>query len=270
MKNKTWIWVSLGISVVGVGGYFLYKVIKKRSDLKKFSSQDTSETLSTQTTSSSSGSGGGGTGGGRSTGSNPFASKQEVKNFQAWVNANKGGKLAYTGWGPLTSAAFDTYGAEYKASLVSGATTGNTGTPSGNDFVALKSVMNNFEKPYNSSDKLQIASSYNQPRILIDFYKDGLMVVQKDKAWTPVYDKLSGKWFVNNGTVNLAFGTKTYALNNGNTNVVFDLLKENGYLNPQNSQFVPFDGGRMKSKQQRMKRLRADIDLLNNGNDMLM
>jgi hypothetical protein len=96
------------------------------------------------------------------------------------------------------------------------------------------------------------------------------MVVQKDKAYTPVYDKLSGKWYINNGTVNLAFATKTYSLANGNTNVVFDLLKENGYLNPQNSQFVNFDGKKSQSKNARMKRLRADIDILHNGNDMLM
>jgi hypothetical protein len=266
MKNKTWIWVSLGISVVGVGGYFLYKVIKQRSDLKKFQSAESSVTLSS--TSSSSVGGGGSSSGGSSTGSNPFGSKEELKNFQSWVNTNKGGTLKVDGaWGPKSSQAFATYGTEYKAALVPLA---NTGTPSGNDFVALKSVMNNFEKPVNTSAKLQIATSYNQPRILIDFYKDGLMVVQKDKAWTPVYDKLSGKWFTNNGTVNLAFGTKTYALTNGNINVVFDLLKENGYLNPQNSQFVPFDGQGSKSKNRRMKRLRADIDILHNGNDMLM
>jgi hypothetical protein len=265
MKNKTWIWVSLGISVVGVGGYFLYKVIKQRSDLKKFSSQDTSVVFTPQ---SSSGGGSSSGSGGSSTGSNPFATKEELKNFQSWVNTNKGGTLKVDGvWGPKSSQAFTTYGTEFKGALVP---LNTIQQPSSNDFVALKSVMNNFEKPSNTSDKLQIASSYAQPRILIDFYKDGLMVVQKDKAYQPVYDKLSGKWFTNNGVVNLAFGTKTYALTNGNTNVVFDLLKENGYLNPQNSQFVPFDGQRVRSKQQRMKRLRSDIDMLHNGNDMLM
>jgi hypothetical protein len=264
MKNKTWIWVSLGISVVGVGGYFLYRVIKQRSDLKKFASQDTSVVFAPQ----SSGGGGGSSSTGSSTGSNPFASKEDLKNFQSWVNTNKGGTLTVDGvWGPKSSQAFTTYGAEYKGALVP---LNTIQQPNPNDFVALKSVMNNFEKPSNTSEKLQIASSYAQPRILIDFYKDGLMVVQKDKAYSPVYDKLSGKWYLNNGVVNLAFGTKTYALTNGNTNVVFDLLKENGYLNPQNSGFVPLDGGRMQSKQRRMKRLRADIDLLNNGTDMLM
>ena len=77
MKNKTWIWVSLGISVVGVGGYFLYKVIKQRSDLKKFANQDTTVVVQQQSSSSGSSSGG------SSTGSNPFGSKEELKNFQS-------------------------------------------------------------------------------------------------------------------------------------------------------------------------------------------
>jgi len=258
MKNKTWIWVSLGISVVGVGGYFLYKVIRQRSELKRAREQETTVVLPPKIEPVRTG----------SIGSNPFASKEELKNFQSWVNTNKSGTLKVDGlWGPKSSEAYTQFGAEYKNALVS---LNTIQSPNGNDFVALKSVMNNFEKPVNDSSKLQIATSYNQPRILIDFYKDGLMVVQKDKAWTPVYDKLNGKWYINNGTVNLAFATKTYSLANGNTNVVFDLLKENGYLNPQNSQFVNFDGRKSKSKNARMKRLRADIDILHNGNDMLM
>lgn len=114
-KKKVLIWGSL-LAIAGVGGYFLWKKFgKKKSDTASEtgggdSTQPVTQITTTQPVSTSS----------------PLSSAEDIKKFQDWMdvkhpnwvhgkNLNKGG--GYGSFGPSTSTAWNTYGAEYKTPI---------------------------------------------------------------------------------------------------------------------------------------------------------
>jgi hypothetical protein len=246
MDGKKIALISLGAIALGVGGYFGYKAIKKAITGTQDDSLDTPKPILSGGTPSSGGGGGS---------SNPFSTKAQLKAFQKWVIDVKGDKtiLGSGGdsgfgddglWGSKSAKAWAKYGNEYKNSQ-SGMGGSTTTTPSNNpsslDFVTLKSMLNNFEKPVNNDSKLQIATSSDRPRILIDFYSDGTMVFQKDLNWySPTYAKSTGTWSIVNNQGKLNLGGKTATVSQTDNNGIWSILKQTNYLNPVNGQFVPF------------------------------
>jgi len=245
MNGKKIALISLGAIALGVGGYFGYKAIKKAITGTQDDSLDTPKPIL---------SGGTPSGGGAGS-SNPFSTKAQVKAFQQWVINVKNDKtiLGSGGdsgfgddglWGSKTAKAWAKYGNEYKnaQSGMGGSGTTSSTAPTSLDFVTLKSILNNFEKPVNNDSKLQIATSSERPRILIDFYSDGTMVFQKDLNWySPTYAKSTGSWSIVNNQAKLNLGGKTATINQTDNNGIWTILKSTNYLNPVNGQFVPFD-----------------------------
>lgn len=264
MDGKKIALISLGAIVLGVGGYFGYKAIKKALD-KNSQTDDETDTPKPPIL-------GGGTPSAGS--SNPFSTKAQLKAFQKWVIDVKGDKtiLGSGGdsgfgddgiWGSKSAKAWAKYGNEYKNSqsgMGGSTTTSPSNTPSSLDFVTLKSMLNNFEKPVNNDNKLQIATSSDRPRILIDFYADGTMVFQKDLNWySPTYAKSTGTWSIVNNQGKLNLGGKTATVTQTDNNGIWSILKQTNYLNPVNGQFVPFvDDAPMKKRNRKQLDMRCE------------
>ena len=76
----------------------------------------------------------------------------------------------------------------------------------------------------------------------MDFYPDGTMIVQKDANWySPVYAKTNGEWSITNNQAKLKLAGQSVTITQTDNNGIWTILKATNYLNPQNSQFVPFD-----------------------------
>lgn len=234
-NTKKWIWISTGAITIGVGGYFLFKAIRD-----KFFKSELDKVNEGQNQNSSNG---------QSPLPNPsvlpnvpFQNTTEGNAFRGWVNDNypeyaREIDLDRTGSynNNYIKKAWAKYGSIYTSSK------NNPPKPSANDFVILKSVIGAFTKTDNTATKLQIATSSNRPNILIDFYPEGLMIVQKDKDWySAPYDKLSGSWKISNGNAILTFGLSNYTITPSDNNAVWTMLKDNGYLSWADGSFVPF------------------------------
>lgn len=241
MKNK-WIWISLGVAAGGTGLFFLGRFIKNKYFTKGLDESDVLSggrpTPNPSVPSSSS-----------STGfpATPFTNNTEGNAFRGWVNDNyptyaREIDLDRTGAydNNYIRKAWAKYKAEYEQSLA-------TGTPpvkpSDNDWLKIRDILKGFNITYNFPTKFQISAPNDRPRILIDFYREGLMVVQKDSAfWTSLYDKVSGSWKVVSGNVVLSFNGKTYTITPSDNNAMWTMLKDGGYLSVQDGSFVYFEG----------------------------
>jgi len=258
MKNK-WIWISLGVATGGTALFFLGKFIKDKYftnplDEKDLLSGSRPTQGGTASTSSSSG-----------FPPTPFTNTTEGNAFRGWVNDNYPAyaqeiDLDRTGEydNSYIRKAYAKYGVDYQESLTSG---GVVSKPTQADFTLLKSLVGAFPKEVNTSTKLQIATSSDRPRILIDFYNEGLMVVQKNSSiWSPIYDKVSGSWKVQNGNAILDFNGKQYTLKTNDNNQVWSMLKDGGYLSVQDGSFIPFEGeGSMYQQTQMPKHIKGAI-----------
>lgn len=249
MKNK-WIWISLGVAAGGTGLFFLGRFVKNKYFTKGLDESDVlgsgRPTPNPSAPSSSSSSGFPPT---------PFTNNTEGNAFRAWVNDNHPSyareiDLDRTGAydNSYIRKAFAKYGVEYQQSLTTGVTPSK---PTASDFNLLRTLIGAFTKEEDTTEKLQIATSADRPRILIDFYPDGLMVVQKDSTWyAPVYYKISGSWKIQNSNLVLGFNGKTYTITPSDNNAVWTMLKDGGYLSVQDGSFIPFEGQNANMYQQ--------------------
>jgi hypothetical protein len=244
MKNSTkWVLISVGAVAVGTGGFFLYKAIRDRFFKAELDDPNANKSVTTAT--------------GQTLVTSapplpdtPFTNATEGNAFRGWVNDNYPNyaqeiKLDRTGSynNSYIKKAWAKYGSAYTSNKV------NPPKPSGNDFVLLKSLIGAFTKTFNNDEKLQITTSADRPRILIDFYADGTMIVQKDKDWyTPIYDKLSGSWKIQSGKAVLTFGGKDYTVTSADNNAVWSMLKDSGYLSWSDGSFLPFVGNNPTQK----------------------
>lgn len=171
----------------------------------------------------------------------PFKNKQEGDAFRQWVNNKypewaKQYKLDKSGSykNSYIKRAFQKYGQEYLQS------SGKSQTQnSGLDFPLVKTLMNNFHKTKNDDKKLQVASSTDRPYVLVDFYPDGVLVLQKDKsAFSPVYDKTTGSWSTSNGNLVMKYKGNNYTVTQNDNNQFWGMLKAGNYLSNQDSSFV--------------------------------
>jgi hypothetical protein len=171
----------------------------------------------------------------------PFKNKQEGDAFRMWVNTKypewaKQYKLDKSGSykNSYIKRAFQKYGQEYLQS------SGKSQTQnSGLDFPLVKKLMNNFHKTKNNDEKLQVASSTDRPYVLVDFYPNGLLVLQKDKSmFSSVYDKTSGTWITSNGNLIMTNKGKQYTITPNDNNQFWSMLKDGNYLSPKDSSFV--------------------------------
>jgi hypothetical protein len=171
----------------------------------------------------------------------PFKNKQEGDAFRQWVNNKypewaKQYKLDKSGSykNSYIKRAFQKYGQEYLQS------SGKSQTQnSGLDFPLVKTLMNNFHKTKNDDKKLQVASSTDRPYVLVDFYPNGLLVLQKDKSmFSSVYDKTSGTWITSNGNLIMTNKGKQYTITPNDNNQFWSMLKDGNYLSPKDSSFV--------------------------------
>jgi|688.fasta_scaffold71966_3 hypothetical protein len=171
----------------------------------------------------------------------PFKNKQEGDAFRMWVNTKypewaKKYKLDKSGSykNSYIKRAFQKYGQEYLQSSNQQQTQN-----SGLDFPLVKKLMNNFHKTKNNDEKLQVASSTDRPYVLVDFYPNGLLVLQKDKSmFSPVYDKTSGSWITSNGNLIMTNKGKQYTITPNDNNQFWSMLKDGNYLSPKDSSFV--------------------------------
>jgi hypothetical protein len=171
----------------------------------------------------------------------PFKNKQEGDAFRQWVNTKypewaKKYKLDKSGSykNSYIKRAFKQYGQEYLKG-------GNTNQPQSSalDFPLVKKLMNNFHKTKNDDKKLQVASSTDRPYVLVDFYPDGVLVLQKDKsAFSPVYDKTTGSWSTSNGNLVMKYKGNDYTITQNDNNQFWGMLKAGNYLSNQDSSFV--------------------------------
>jgi hypothetical protein len=192
--------------------------------------------------------------------STPFKNQQEGDKFRNWVNdtypdwakqnqLDRSGKFNNT----YIQKAYQKFGGEYKPNEVGGNDAlqkminqfGGKNVKSRNDktkstdFNLAKQLMNNFHKPVNDENKLQVASSTSRPYVLVDFYPNGNLVIQKDKdAMSSVYDKKSGTWYTLNGELVMLFNNKKYIIKPSNNNQFWDMLKDSNYLSLKDSSFV--------------------------------
>lgn len=264
MKNK-WIWISLGVAAGGTGLFFLGKFIKDRYFTNPL---DESDLLNTAKPSGTSGT----PSSTSSTGfpPTPFTNTEEGNAFRGWVNDNypdyaKSIELDRTGNydNSYIRKAFAKYGAQYQQSLATGVIPVK---PSSADFTKLSSLVGAFTKLVNNSSKLQIATSADRPRIMIDFYPEGLMVLQKDASyWSSVYAKVSGSWKIQNGNAVLTFDGKNYTLTPTDNNAIWAMLKDGGYLSVQDGSFIPFEGQDANMYQQTKMPSHIKDTIKNNG-----
>lgn len=123
-KRKILIWGSV-LVIASVGGFLLAKYLKKKKEEeeRKKAEADAAAAAAAAAAAQSSGGGGSGSAGGGSSKSTPFKSADEIKAFQDWLDTKyptwlNGGKLnkgsGYGTFGPSTSSAYTTYGAEWK------------------------------------------------------------------------------------------------------------------------------------------------------------
>lgn len=241
MKNK-WIWISLGVAAGGTGLFFLGRFIKNKYFTKGLDESDVLSggrpTPNPSVPSSSS-----------STGfpATPFTNNTEGNAFRGWVNDNypdyaREIDLDRTGAYDNTyiRKAYAKYGAEYQQSVTSGVPPVK---PSTADFTKLSALIGAFTKLVNNSSKLQIATSSEYPKVVIDFYPEGLMVLQKDASYfSSIYAKVSGSWKIVNGNAVLTFDGKTYTITPSDNNAIWTMLKDGGYLSVQDGSFIPFEG----------------------------
>ena len=241
MKNK-WIWISLGVAAGGTGLFFLGRFIKNKYFTKGLDESDVLSggrpTPNPSVPSSSSSSGFPAT---------PFTNNTEGNAFRGWVNDNyptyaREIDLDRTGAYDNTyiRKAYAKYGNEYQQSVTSGVPPVK---PSTADFTKLSSLVGAFTKLVNNSSKLQIATSSEYPKVVIDFYPEGLMVLQKDASYfSSIYAKVSGSWKIVNGNAVLTFDGKTYTITPSDNNAIWTMLKDGGYLSMQDGSFIPFEG----------------------------
>jgi hypothetical protein len=171
----------------------------------------------------------------------PFKNKQEGDTFRQWVNNKypewaKKYKLDKSGSykNSYIKRAFNQYGQEY----LKGSKTNQPQSPV-LDFQLVKTLMNNFHKTKNDDKKLQVASSTDRPYVLVDFYPDGVLVLQKDKsAFSPVYDKTTGSWSTSNGNLVMKYKGNDYTITQNDNNQFWGMLKAGNYLSNQDSSFV--------------------------------
>ena len=171
----------------------------------------------------------------------PFKNKQEGDAFRQWVNNKypewaKKYKLDKSGSykNSYIKRAFNQYGQEY----LKGSKTNQPQSPV-LDFPLVKTLMNNFHKTKNDDKKLQVASSTDRPYVLVDFYPDGVLVLQKDKsAFSPVYDKTTGSWSTSNGNLVMKYKGNNYTVTQNDNNQFWGMLKAGNYLSNQDSSFV--------------------------------
>jgi hypothetical protein len=240
MKNK-WVWISLGVATGGTALFFLGRFIKNKYFPNPLDEKDISNTGrptqgGTPSTSTSAG-----------LPPTPFTNTTDGNAFRGWVNDNYPAyaqeiDLDRTGQydNSYIRKAYVKYGAEYQQSLSMGSGTA-TAKPTIADFTKLSALVGAFPKLVNDSTKLQIATSNDRPRILIDFYPEGLMVVQKDSSfWSSVYAKVSGSWKIQNGNAVLDFNGGIYTLTPTDNNAIWGMLKDGGYLSVQDGSFIPF------------------------------
>lgn len=272
MKNK-WIWISLGVATGGTALFFLGKYIKDNYfksplDEKDITNNGRQTQGGTPTTSTSA-----------ELPATPFKSTTEGNAFRAWVNDNYPAyaqEIDLDRTGAYDNAyirkAYVKYGAVYQQALSNGTAVAK---PSSADFVKLSALVGAFPKLVNSPTKLQIATSNDRPKILIDFYPEGLMVVQKDSSyWSSLYAKVSGSWKIQNGNAVLDFNGGAYTLTPTDNNAIWTMLKDVGYLSVQDGSFVPFEGeGSMYQQTQMPKHIKGTINnrgsLLGNLEDEL-
>jgi hypothetical protein len=263
MKNSTkWVLISVGAVAVGTGGFFLFKAIRDKffktqlddpNAQKKVTTSD-GQTLSTTPP---------------ALADTPFTSNEEGNAFRGWVNDNypdyaKQIDLDRTGSynNSYIKKAWAKYGSAYTSNK------SNPPKPTASDFVLLNSLVGAFTKTLSTSSKLQIATSQDRPQILIDFYPEGLMVVQKNKDWyTPIYAKVSGSWRIQNSNAILTLDGKEYTLTPTNNNGIWSMLKGNGYLSAQDGSFIPFIGN---DEPQKNGLRRDDMELNENSVENLM
>jgi hypothetical protein len=272
MKNK-WIWISLGVATGGTALFFLGKYIKDNYiksplDEKDITNNGRQTQGGTPTTSTSA-----------ELPATPFKSTTEGNAFRAWINDNYPAyaqEINLDRTGAYDNAyirkAYVKYGAVYQQALSNGTAVAK---PSSADFVKLSALVGAFPKLVNSPTKLQIATSNDRPKILIDFYPEGLMVVQKDSSyWSSLYAKVSGSWKIQNGNAVLDFNGGAYTLTPTDNNAIWTMLKDVGYLSVQDGSFVPFEGeGGMYQQTQMPKHIKGTINnrgsLLGNLEDEL-
>jgi hypothetical protein len=171
----------------------------------------------------------------------PFKNKQEGDAFRIWVNTKypdwaKQYKLDKSGSykNSYIKRAFQKYGQEYLQNSNQQQTQNSE-----LDFLLVKKLMNNFHKTKNNDEKLQVASSTDRPYVLVDFYPNGLLVLQKDKSmFSSVYDKTSGTWITSNGNLIMTNKGKQYTITPNDNNQFWSMLKDGNYLSPKDSSFV--------------------------------
>jgi hypothetical protein len=247
MKNK-WVWISLGVATGGTALFFLGRFIKNKYfpnplDEKDINNAGRPTQGGTPSTSTSS-----------ALPPTPFTNTTEGNAFRAWVNDNYPAyaqeiDLDRTGQydNSYIRKAYVKYGAVYQQALSNGTAVAK---PTSADFTKLSALVGAFPKLVNSASKLQIATSDDRPRILIDFYPEGLMVVQKDSSfWSSVYAKVSGSWKIQNGNAVLDFDGGIYTLTPTDNNAIWGMLKDGGYLSVQDGSFIPFEGGMYEQTQ---------------------
>lgn len=244
MKNK-WIWISLGVAVGGTGLFFLGKYIKDKyfpsggldnTNVNNFGRQTQGGGMASTSTSNVA-----------SLPPTPFTNNTEGNAFRGWINDNyptyaRQIDLDRTGAydNDYIRKAWAKYGAEYQQSIASGVPPVK---PSTADFTKLSALVGAFTKLVNDSSKLQIATSSEYPKILIDFYPEGLMILQKDASYfSSIYAKVSGSWKIVNGNAVLTFNGKTYTITPSDNNAIWTMLKDGGYLSVLDGSFIPFEG----------------------------
>lgn len=176
----------------------------------------------------------------------PFKNKQEGDNFRNWVNNN------YPDWakknqldrsGPYNNTyiqkAYKEFGSKYQSKNTISDKKSTMPGKGQLDFKLVKQLMNNFHKPVNDENKLQVATSTSRPYVLVDFYPNGNLIIQKDKdAMSSVYDKKSGTWYTLNGELVMSFNNKKYIIKPNNNSQFWDMLKDSNYLSLKDGSFI--------------------------------
>jgi len=235
MNNKNAIILTASVLGVTIGAYFVFKAIKNKLPIdspvnKRRVVTNTGDVLETKIDALQ---------------DTPFDNQEEGNAFRNWVNDNypyyaeiinldREGLMNNT----YIKKAYAKFGSQYELSK-----NGSVQTPTENDFGVLKSILvePNFIVSNSEDELLQISSGEKRPNILVDFYPDSTMIVQKDRSLiTPLYDRISGSWKILNQRIVLSLNGKDYTLPNTNPQNVFTtMLKDAGYLSSDSS-FVPF------------------------------
>ena len=248
MKNK-WVWISLGVAAGGTGLFFLGKYLKDKyfpsggldnSNVPDYGRQTQNSGMASTSTPNTA-----------SLPPTPFKNNTEGNVFRGWINDNYPDyareidldrAVSFDGGFNNTNIrkAWAKYGAQYQESKATGLPPVK---PSGEDFMKLRDLLKGFNITYNFTTKFQITAPNDRPRIVIDFYREGLLVIQKDASFfEPLYQKVSGSWKVVNGNLVCIFNGKTYTITPSDNNAMWSMLKDGGYLSVLDGSFVPFEG----------------------------